>query len=224
MKSHRVVLLFKLLLCGFFSLSYAESNWQLRSHKKGLQFYSKQVAGSSIMAAKGVFVVNAPISVVAQVLADAEHYHLWSYQAKVAQVLERKDPYTATVFLVLGSPVPLVQDRELIYEIFFEQASEHSYQVIYRLRPDLLPLHPKRVRVQVMETSWLLMPDSTHKNQTRIVFQTHSDPGGSIPNWLINWGLEQILHKSLSSFVGYVEAVTLQLQQIEAVKLVNKAE
>ena len=79
-----------------------------------------------------------------------------------------------------------VSDREATVENFIEQDPDTlTVMITQHGRPNYQPNDDKRiVRVAHLESRWVLTP--LNNNTTHISYQVLSDPGGSIPSWLIN--------------------------------------
>ncbi|XNH23244.1 START domain-containing protein [Vibrio cyclitrophicus] len=79
-----------------------------------------------------------------------------------------------------------VSDREAIVENYIEQdPNTLTVMITQHGRPNYQPNDNKRiVRVAHLESRWILTP--LDNNTTHISYQVLSDPGGSIPSWLIN--------------------------------------
>ena len=161
----------------------AEASWSLAREENGIVVYTRPVVGSGIREFRGSAVVAASVDSIRALLRDADHFKDWFPNLSESRLLGREGN-VAYQYYVLDLPWP-VSDRDNVLrsETTIDSASGRiSIQVT--AAPDYHPEQPERVRVRRALSQWLLEPVTP--GQTRVTFTMHLDPGGGVPQWLIN--------------------------------------
>lgn len=178
--------------------------WELVRSNDGVIVHRRAVAGSKLHEFRGVGVVEAPLAAVLAVLDDAEHRTEWMKEAVANVRIERTGPYGEIFYSRTGAPWP-VADRDVVNSgrTTFDAAA-HAVRVEFRSTT-----HPKWppqkgvVRMPALAGHWTMWPE--HGGAwTRIEYQLHADPGGLLPNWVVNLVSRKIPHDTI---VGMREQV-----------------
>lgn len=161
-----------LLLLG--SVAVAEEAWKPWSEKNGVRVQRRAVAGSKYYEHRAELTVPQAPDVVEQAI--------WSGIIDAPPKTVRKRTvisHTADEYVVYDElSTPVVSDRDAAirirrtpHRIRFETANE--------LAP---PPNPKYVRLPMVRGSWEIIPEG---NGTRLVYTCYSEPGGSVPAWMV---------------------------------------
>lgn len=89
--------------------------------------------------------------------------------------------------------------------------------------PDKVPYDDDMVRVEMTKTEWIVTP--LGNNKARIDYRLISDPGGSIPSFLINIASDFGPYKTMAAFrkrVKLPEYREVNIEGIEELQLVEK--
>lgn len=76
-----------------------------------------------------------------------------------------------------------MQPRDLILQVTTTRDADGSVTRALHGVADYLPLQQGFVRVSKVEGFWNLTP---REDEIEVVYQVHSEPGGSVPAWLAN--------------------------------------
>jgi len=119
------------------------------------------------------------------VIEDSVHWKEWIENFDSGRVLERKSPFHKVFYQSFDSPFP-VKDRDIVYEARTTRETDGN-KVIIAMRSVFHPKAPKTVgvRVDLKYTRYEITPLSD--GHLQVVLETSSDPGGSLPGFLVNW-------------------------------------
>jgi len=159
------------------------AEWSLVRERDGITVHTRPVEGSGIREFRGSALVAAPVDAVRALLRDGDRFSTWFPNTSESKLLAREGA-VAYQYSVLDAPWP-VTDRDNVFRSVTD-VDETTGVVSIRVRaaPDDYPEQPGRVRVRRARGRWLLEPVST--DSTRVTFTMHLEPGGGVPEWLIN--------------------------------------
>ncbi len=157
--------------------SHAE-DWSLASNQNGIQVYTQQVAGQDVKNFRAVMTVNASMQQVVATLMNGDQMPEWFYS-----VLESK-PVTVNIaghyrYMWIKAPWPAT-DRDAVVKVNLSQDPKTLQLSLFAAAtPNLLPIHPDRVRIPRMQSGWTVTP--LGKSRTHIQLDGNADPGGNVP-------------------------------------------
>jgi len=159
------------------------SPWSLERDHDGVSVYTRPVEGSGIREFKGSALVAASAESIRSLLRDADRFVEWFPNTPESRLLAR-EANVSYQYTVIDAPWP-VRDRDNIFrnETTIDPASGRI-SIRITAAPDDYPEHPERVRVRHALGQWLLEP--IRPDATRVTFTMHLEPGGGVPEWLIN--------------------------------------
>ncbi|MFP6899944.1 MAG: START domain-containing protein [Opitutales bacterium] len=171
------------LLLGSWLMHAAPVGWSKVDTEDGVTVYEKEVG--DFLAFRGEGQITAPIGKLLYVIEDPAHWKDWIENLDSGRVLEIKTPFHKVFYQVFDSPFP-VTDRDIVYEAKTRRDAATG-KVYVEMRSVLHPKAPKTVgvRVNLKYTRYEITPLANGK--LHVVLETLSDPGGSLPNFLVNW-------------------------------------
>lgn len=211
------------LLLLFFSLLPAE-NWKLAKERDGIAVYTRNVEGSPFLAFKGETVVEGSVDALIAVLYDTPAATLWLHQCRFAMTLEEVNFEENYVFHTYALPFPVSNRQLILHSTLFltergarlemheantfcdERQNERCRKVN---ASDLIPI--KRSRGH-----YLFIP--LDEKRTKVIWQHHIEPGGSIPGWLANVLVVDVPYNSLSDLRVLVKEPKYRSKTIEKLK------
>jgi hypothetical protein len=195
----RYLTTFILLLC----LSEA-AEWERVKQQDGITVYTRNVAGSDFLAFKGEMVVDGSVDALIAVLYDTPRAPAWLHQCRFGMTLDEVRFEENYIFQIYDLPFP-AGNREVILHTrlaltedgaLLETREANDYcdtkpveRCRYVKEADLTRIEKSRGRYQFI---------SQDDNRTRVVWQQHIEPGGYLPDWLVNALLVDIPFNSLS--------------------------
>ena len=176
------VLIFMVL--AFTAPIYAsEYPWQLKKTTEGISVYTRKVEGSAILEFKATMTIDAPLSKIIPIFED-EKLTSWYYQCTHSELVKNEGPQDKIQYIVLHLPWP-VAERDCVFRRSKSTDAKNS-SISYSIQalPDFLPIKKDKIRVPMINAIWSFTPLPDGK--TEIYFQQHTNPGGSIPSFLVN--------------------------------------
>ncbi|SMF59594.1 START domain-containing protein [Pseudobacteriovorax antillogorgiicola] len=159
--------------------------WEKVDRDDGVDVFRKEIPGSSLVAFKGVKVMNQPITKVSQVLLDKNGKSRLEWVDMVIdfKFLEQ-GKYKAIAYSSYKVPWPLL-NRDYVTQ-FDLKIDNIANQVIVSLKSVEHPDAPETigVRANLIDSRYVLTPLPNGK--TRVSVEIQTDPMGYIPSWLVN--------------------------------------
>lgn len=182
-------------------LLFAQANktdWKLKKEVNDLQVFVRKSEDSALKEIKVRYIANASMSNVVSVLRDVPAFPEWIYNCAEARVLERISDTETIYYSRIAFPFPM-NDRDFIAhsklwqnadtkEIFIKVTGDYNY----------LPIKKDIVRLPKIVINWHIQPLSNGKIQ--VEYHLLSDPGGSIPVWLVNMAIDKGPVNSMQNF------------------------
>jgi len=161
--------------------------WKKLYERDGINVYKGIVAECSLVAFKGVAVINAPIMHVMTVLYDMERKPEWVPFLEKAKIVKKISPRKRIEYHLTDSPWP-VADREFI---FLAEAliSKDKKTITINLCPaENIEVAKKSsvIRGELKHGRYILKSVDNGK-KTHLTVEILVDPKGLIPKWLVNY-------------------------------------
>lgn len=189
---HLVQSLFLLLLIVLmgtptFAQKTLSGGWKLQKQKGDLKVYTRPNTNSGIKEIRIITDMDCSIESLMMVLNDVPSFKQWVYKTSNARLLKRVSGSEAYYYSESDMPFP-TSNRDLV--VHSKQWEDNNGVIHARSRASTGIAVPKKrgvVRVTEFESRWRVTPTSS--NRVHIDYQAKTDPGGSIPNWLINMAI-----------------------------------
>ena len=196
--------------------SFGQDSWDLKKDKNGIQVSTKKVEGSNYKAFKGETELEVPAAAVVAIIIDFPSYPKWSYMTKHAEILEKKNDKEIIGYVQSDAPWP-VTDRDGVYQLNFSQhPTTKTIKITAVAQPDYIPAKDGYIRVPSTKGFWEITP--LGPNKCKVLYQNHSEPGGSIPSWLANSSVINIPFNTLTEMKKFVVAPKYQNQSLDFLK------
>lgn len=163
------------------SAAHAEE-WTLAKDEEGIKVYLSEVAGSPYKAYRGVTLIKADMSTLKGLQEDVKASCAWIHECQEQRLLKHEGDKSWT-YARFNTPWP-VTPRDSIIEVTTEEGADGSVTRTLHGVPDYKPQENGFVRVAEVEGYWRMTPKTD--GMVEVVYQAHSDPGGSVPSWLSN--------------------------------------
>lgn len=173
-------------LLAVVSLRAAGANdWRLTTSEHGVDVYRRTVAGSDVVAFKGVGTIDAPVWKVAAILLDTRRAPEWADSLKESRVVRHVGPNAYVEYNRLGMPL-IVHDREFVSDVRIEiDAVARTFALVYRPATETVPRSPRLVRGEILAGRFEAVAiEPGHR--TRLTAELQADPKGLLPTWLVN--------------------------------------
>jgi len=179
---HKTLLLFFLL----FKLlpASAQTDWKFNSENDGIKVYTSIVPNSKIKAIKVECDYKATPSQFVAVLLDIKNSPEWLYHTKFCKVFKQVSAQELYYYSEVTLPWP-AENRDFVSHLAVSQ--NPTTKVIFvdgPAVPGFIPVKSNIVRVDHSGSHWEIT--SLSKDEIRVIYTLHVDPGGALPAWLIN--------------------------------------
>ena len=181
-----------LLLAGS---SVQAETWRLVKDQGGIQVYLQKVAGSGYDAYRGVVTLDTDMPAVLSLQDDVGASCAWIYRCREQKLVGHDQSYT-WVYSRFDAPWP-VAPRDSVVRVATERAADGS--VVRRLQgaAERVPEQKGFVRVSTLDGFWRFTPKGP--GRVEVVYQVHTEPGGSVPTWLANSFVVDAPYETLSA-------------------------
>lgn len=156
--------------------------WELKSEKKGIAIYTREVEGSSFLEFKGETELDANLATLVSLLWTVEDMPQWMFGCVKAELIESSGDLSRKLYLVNAAPGPL-KNRDLVIQNIVTQ-DPSTLEVTYTMDKVDHPIDSGHVQVKTMNGIVKLVPLAA--NRTKIIYQAHVDPAGIVPAWAAN--------------------------------------
>ena len=177
--------------------------WEHAAQQDGIDVYTRAVAGSGIKEFKGVGEVDADADQILALLRDSDHFNTWFPNTPESKLLKREGNVSYQ-YSVLATPWPISDRDNVLRSVTNVDHEAGVVQISVAAAPDEYPEHADRVRVRKANGSWRL--ETLGDNRTRVTFSMHLEPGGGIPQWMIN---ARVVETPLEALANLRTAVNL---------------
>jgi hypothetical protein len=157
------------------------------AERDGVTVLSRPRAGSQVGEFLTTGFIDAPPHAVWETIRDYDNYTRDMPYTKEGRVLSRTPDGRVIRFYSLVT-VPFVSERDYVIEVLDESRWDEGrgfLKMSWKHLPDAVPVRAGVVRVTVNEGSWTLEPRDGGR-RTFATYALFSDPGGSLPKFLVN--------------------------------------
>lgn len=168
--------------CAWLVLSSAHAaQWRLAKDEAGIQVYLSEVPGSKYQAYRGVTVLKTDMATLLALQEDVSGSCAWIHACQEQKLLKREGDKSWT-YSRFDTPWP-VTPRDSVLEVITEEGSDGSVKRLLHGVADYMPEEKGYTRVSKVEGHWTMTPKA---GGVEVVYEVHTEPGGSVPSWLAN--------------------------------------
>ncbi|MBC7776730.1 MAG: START domain-containing protein [Phycisphaerae bacterium] len=192
------------LFVGYFASSlFAQKtdSWILKNEKEGVKVYYRKT--SDIYELKLVTSLKVSLSGLVTLLSEVDNYPKWGYKVSESRELKKVSDWETYYYSRLDFPWPL-DDRDIVVRSRVEQDPVTRRITATSVAvPDYLPTNKSVVRMRNAHTTWTLVPGLG--GWTYVEYYIYSDPGGSLPDWLVNMALDVGPRETIKNIRSFVQ-------------------
>ncbi len=180
-----MILVSVLSLCSHSAVAAEDPAWKVISTTDGIVVSRRDVPDMPIHSFRGEAVVDVSIAHMVAVQRDPNKAREW---VDLLHEIDHRmvSDTVAHIYMRYALSWPL-QDRDYVAERAVSvDPDEKIYRISYRSLSDpQWPLRDCCVRATIHGTYWQY--SALADGRTRIEVEVLTDPGGSVPRWLVNW-------------------------------------
>lgn len=181
-------------LVGLSPILTFEDQWELKKEKDGIRVFTRKVEDSPMRAFRGEMDLAANLDKIESLFKNVARFTEWAPGAKKVESL-KEEKNSRTFYLQTEAPWP-VTDRDGIYQFTFQREAG-KLTIKATCHPEYLPARKKHVRVPKSEGYWQF--EEKADGIIHVIYENHSEPGGSIPGWLANSTVVNLPFESLQN-------------------------
>lgn len=172
------------------------ADWQLKKDVDGIRVYTQEIEGSEFKEFKGIITLQNSIDSVMAVLMDIDSYPEWFYRCKQAKIIKQINSNERQVYQQSALPWP-VKDRDIVYHSRQIQDKEGGSILIKFEAISDDSISTAGVRIERSKGSYKI--EHLETGETKVTWQSFTDPAGKLPQWLTNAMVTDLPYKSLSA-------------------------
>ena len=198
MLKHLCILVVGAALATTYAPSVRADEWKQIKEAEGITVWQKVDDGSSFVVFRSKGVVNAPIDKVTAVMSDFDRACEWMFNCAESATLDVQGADIIS-YNHTRSPVFFVSDRDVTVKTHIGIVQEpHQVHADFALTQDARRPERKGI-VRVVRLSGFFEMRAVDRDHTEVMYQVDTDPGGSIPRFLVNWGAKDLPYETLHS-------------------------
>lgn len=174
------------------------ANWKESKNKCGIKVSLKKIEGSSIKAFKVEGIIESEPELIIKTLMDFKNFSKWHDSIIESKELKKISENKSLAYMKIDFPWP-VKNRDSIATSEVVKKGEETKVLIKKSNDN--SLKTKNIRVTKTDGYWSVTP---HSRGSYVYQQLHAEPGGSIPDWVINMMLDKSPYKTFKGLRKYL--------------------
>ncbi|HEY9114288.1 MAG TPA: START domain-containing protein [Bacteroidales bacterium] len=180
-----------------------ETDWKLEKEKDGISVFTREVGGLKIKEFKATATIRTNTEFLVAMVLDAETYVDWIDKMEVAEIIEKVNSNEFYIYSEVDVPWPF-ENRDIVTLNKVNRNHENgSVKIEIAAVTGKVPEKEGVVRMPESGGFWQFTPQKDGK--TAVVYQYLADPGGGIPDWLVNAFLVDGPYKTLENMKRIAE-------------------
>ena len=171
----------------------ATAQWELEKDEQGIQVYTEAVPSSDIRRFRVETTLPVPLDRVLAVFDDFKRYPEWKYKVKHSGVLAQPEENAWYHYQDLSMPFPL-DDRMFVMRSQLLPQGPNQVVIETRAAPDYCRDQALPACSGAKTFYGLIVREARGRHEmkqladgsTHIVWIQHAEPGGVLPDWLVN--------------------------------------
>lgn len=162
------------------------AEWSLEKNdkKNQIQVYTRMQEQSPLKEFRGEMKVQSTLTGLVALVEDVSAAASWIHNCGGLDIIERKADHNLIIYMITEAPWPVKNRDSIIESVLSQDPKSLTVRIDMSVRNDIFPAADEFVRITNMHGSWTFEPLA--EGWVNVTYQVHADPGGGIPNWLIN--------------------------------------
>ena len=146
-----------------------------------------------------------PVSAILAVFSDVPHATEWMDSCNGSRSVEDISDSEKVVYNRTHAPWPVADRDAVLHNIArFDAAAERVELDFWSVEDKKEPPVKGVVRMPFLRGHWILSPSADGRT-TRVEYQVHANPGGALPNWLVNYVSRDLPFKTIEGLRAQVK-------------------
>jgi hypothetical protein len=202
-----------------------DDGWYLYKEKDGIKVYRRVTPITPVKSFKAVAEVEGDLKRVAALFWDGERYVNWLHLCDEARMVEVLSETETIMYTMNNTPWPLSERDNVNHRKIYQDPETLAVTIEVCNMPDYLPEQKGRVRMPILVGYERIIPKGNGKLE--IIYEVLTDPGGWIPNWMVNmlgWDAPYRTLMTLRKMLPLDEYKDVKLDFIKTPGISNPAE
>ncbi len=195
-----------------------QRNWEKIVSSHGIEIFTRDQLESQYKEIKATLELDCSLNTFVGVITDYPNYKNWIYATGSSDLIEKVSDLEYTMHQMIKTPWP-TDNRDVCMRVKISQDETSGKVVIVnKSEPKLRPESKGVVRVKRSDIRWEVVPHA--KNKLKCTYYLNTEPGGSVPAWLINLFIAEGPYQSLynlkhhqikkSKYLGHVNPLIME--------------
>lgn len=184
MKTVVTAILAFIVFCVPVIFVYAQPNWKLTKEKDGIRVFQRDIKSSDFKAIRVECTLPGNFDKLIAIINNVNNYRDWVYNNKAASLLKRINPYEFYYYTEAYLPWPLDNRDAVMHTTISKDSLNRFLKINSTAVPNYTAQKTGKVRIKKSNINWYVTRPSS--NTIQIVYTFETDPGGSVPSWLVN--------------------------------------
>ena len=167
--------------------------WVINDEIEGYKLFSKKIKDQDLSAVMVSYETSVPLSSIQEVLMDVKNYEFFlSSSSKMVTKQLEKDSSTVVGYQFIPINFPFMNDRHYYFKLIKNEINNENSNTLVKWflldeNKELLDFQSSNNNtVYLKYGAGLWLVDSIDNSKIKISYRLFMDPGGSIPNFLID--------------------------------------
>ena len=172
------------------------ADWKLRKDRNGIRVWTRDHKGKGILEYLSKITIETSMEKLIDIIQNVDKYPVWTANCETASIYKVLTDTSRIEYLTTKVPWPL-EDRDVAMEFIIVENSDSCFHANLTSVPDAVPLSDDYVRIEISEGSWIFR--KVDDDRVEVIHQFLSDPGGSIPMFIVNMFIVSGPYKTLEN-------------------------
>jgi len=167
------------------SLEGQEDNsegWEFVREKDNVKVYRKEVGDRT--AFRGIGIIEGTPEKLVGIIHNPKRWKFWIDDLDEGKLLEKKSDFHFVFLQEIDAMWP-VKNREIVFESIVSRVGPS--QILLEMKSVNHPKAPANSNVRAKVTFTRYRIDPLEGNRMQVTFENLSDPGGRIPDFMVDW-------------------------------------
>jgi hypothetical protein len=159
--------------------------WELEAHDedKDIKVFTRAVGDSPLREFKGVTNIKSDVNAFVALLKDDTAATNWMHDVVEFKLVDSPSDVESLVYTVNHTPWPVTNRDAYVRSIMTADTNGGVVSTI-TAEPDFAEMNEDYIRMPEIVGLWSFTPKA--EGVVEVVYQVHANPGGSLPDWLVN--------------------------------------
>jgi ribosome-associated toxin RatA of RatAB toxin-antitoxin module len=172
------------------------SVWKLRKDRNGIRIWTRDHKEKRILEYLSKITIETSLEKLVDIIQNVEKYPVWTANCETASIYKVLSDTSRIEYLTTKVPWPL-EDRDVAMEFVVVKNTKNYFRANLTSVPDAVPLSDDYVRIEISEGTWIFK--KIDEKSVEVIHQFLSDPGGSIPMFIVNMFIVSGPYKTLEN-------------------------